>query len=100
MSGTKPAYVIAEVEVTDPAGFQEYVAAALPTLVPYKARLTVRDRPDVREGHPSAGDIVIVQFDSIEDARAWYESAAYQQAIPMRQKSASTRLFIVEAAAP
>ena len=40
MQGKRPAYVIAEVEVTDPAVFEEYVAKAVPTLADYNARLS------------------------------------------------------------
>ena len=42
MPEKRPAYVIAEVEITDPAGFQDYVAKAIPTLAGYSARLIVR----------------------------------------------------------
>ena len=96
MSGKRPAYVIAEVEVTDPAVFQEYVAQAVPTLAPYNARLIVRAQPDTKEGARSVGEIVIVAFDSMEDAQSWYHAAEYTAAIPVRQRASNTRLMIVE----
>ena len=91
-----PAYVIAEVEVTDPAGFQDYVAKAVPTLAGYNARLMVRSKAHSKEGTAPVGDIVIVAFDSLDEAERWYHGVAYGEAIPMRQRSANTRLFIVE----
>ncbi len=96
MADKRPAYVIAEVEITDPAAFQDYVAQAVPTLAPFGGRIIANNPPDAKEGAPSAGNIVIAMFDSMEDAQAWYHSAAYGPAIKMRQRAANTRLFIVE----
>jgi len=96
MPSKRPAYVIAEVEITDPAGFQDYVAQAIPTLAGYNARLLTRAKPRSKEGTAPVGDIVIVAFDSLEEAERWYHGAAYGAAIPLRQRSANTRLFIVE----
>ncbi len=96
MAEKRPAYVIAEVEVTDEAGFRDYVAAATPTLAPYNARLIVRSKADSKEGTIPRGDVVVVAFDSLDDAQRWYASAAYSKTIPLRQRSANSRLFIVE----
>ena len=96
MQGKRPAYVIAEVEVTDPAVFQEYVAKAVPTLAAYNARMIVRGKPRAKEGTQPVGDIVVLEFDSLEDAERWYSTAPYSETIPLRQRSANTRLFIVE----
>jgi uncharacterized protein (DUF1330 family) len=96
MPDKKPAYVIAEVEVTDPAGFQDYVTKAMPTLAGTSARLLTRSNPKSKEGTAPVGDIVIVAFDSLEEAERWYHSAEYTDAIPLRQRAANSRLFIVE----
>ena len=96
IQGKRPAYIIAEVEVTDPAVFQDYVATAGPTLAAYNARLIVRGKPRAKEGTQPVGEIVVVEFDSLEDAERWYSTPPYSDAIPMRQRSANTRLFIVE----
>jgi uncharacterized protein (DUF1330 family) len=96
MPDKRPAYVIAEVEITDPAGFQDYVAKAVPTLAEYNARLIVRSKARSKEGTAPVGEIVIVAFGSVEDAERWYASPSYSAAIPLRQRSANTRLFIVE----
>ena len=96
MPEKRPAYVIAEVEITDPTGFQNYVAEAIPTLAGYSARLVARSKAHSKEGTAPVGEIVVVAFDSLEEAERWYGSAAYGKAIPMRQRSANTRLFIIE----
>ena len=96
MADKRPAYVIAEVEITDAAGFQEYVSKAVPTLAPAKARIIARSKPISKEGTAPVGEIVIVAFESLEDAQRWYSSSPYSDTIPIRQRSANTRLFIVE----
>jgi len=91
-----PAYVIAEVEVTDPAGFQQYVAKVPPTLTPYHGQTAARGKPDTKEGAPPNGSVVVLAFDNLANAEGWYGSAAYRELIPMRQRSSKTRLYIVE----
>jgi uncharacterized protein (DUF1330 family) len=91
-----PAYVVAEVHVTDPAGFTEYVKQLPATLAPYHAKTLVRGLADAREGAPPEGQVVILQFNSLRDANQWYASPAYQAIIPLRQKSATTRVYIVD----
>ena len=93
---TTPAYVIAEVEITDPAVFSEYVAKAGPTLAAYNARLIVRGKARAKEGPQPVGEIVVVEFDSLADAERWYGTPPYRELIALRQRSANTRLFIVE----
>jgi len=92
----KPAYVIAEVEVTDPTVFQDYVAKAGPTLGPHQAQFLARSKAVSKEGTAPAGEIVVLRFESLEAAERWYNSAEYSAAIPLRQRSANTRLFIIE----
>ena len=96
MADKKPAYVIAEVEVTDVAAFQDYVAKAVPTLGAHKAQFLARSKAVSKEGTAPVGEIVVVRFDSLEEAQRWYDSAEYAAAIPLRQRSANTRLYIIE----
>ena len=91
-----PGYVIGEVEITDPAAFQEYGAKVGATLTPYNAKLIVRGKPAAKEGPVPVGVIVVLEFASLADAEAWYHSPAYQAVIPLRQRAANSRLFIVE----
>ena len=96
MPDKKPAYVIAEVEVTDLAAFQDYVTKAVPTLGPHKAQFLARAKAVSKEGTAPVGEIVMLRFDSLEAAERWYHSAEYGAAIPLRQRAANTRLFIIE----
>jgi uncharacterized protein (DUF1330 family) len=96
MPDKKPAYVIAEVEVTDPNAFADYVAKAVPTLGEYNARFVARSKAHSKEGTAPVGEIVLLAFDSLADAERWYGSPSYTVCIPLRQRAANTRLFIIE----
>jgi uncharacterized protein (DUF1330 family) len=95
-----PGYIIAEVEVTDPATIQKYVAKLPETLAPFNHHYVVRGgKTQSLEGEPPKG-IVIIAFDSAEKAREWYESPAYEAIKPLRLSAAKSRLFIAEGIAP
>lgn len=51
------------------------------------------------EGEPPKG-IAVIAFDSVENARAWYDSPAYQAIKSIRLSSTKGRMFIVEGVAP
>jgi len=91
-----PAYVIAEVEVTDPAVFGDYAAKAGATLAAHKGRLLVGGKATAKEGAIPVGNIVMIEFPNLAAAEAWYASADYGPLIPLRQRSANSRLMIVE----
>jgi len=95
-----PAYVIAEVDVTDPATMQKYGEKVPETLAPFEHHYVVRGgKTQSLEGEPPKR-IIVIAFDSAEKARAWYDSPAYAAIKPLRQSSAKSRLFIAEGLAP
>jgi len=98
---TPPGYVIAEVEVTDPAGMQKYGAKVPETMAPFNHRYLVRsNKIQALEGEPPGGGVVVIAFDSAEKAREWYDSPAYAAIRPIRQSAAKSRIFVVEGIAP
>jgi uncharacterized protein (DUF1330 family) len=98
---TPPGYVVAEVEVTDPATMQKYGEKVPKTLAPFNHRYLVRsNKIQALEGEPPKGGVVVIAFDSAEKARAWYDSPAYAAIRPIRQSAAKSRIFIVEGLAP
>jgi uncharacterized protein (DUF1330 family) len=96
----KPAFVIAEVQVTDPAAFKAYAARVPATLKPHNGRVIVRGKPIAKEGEAPKGDLVVVAFDSLADAQKWYSTPPYRDLIPERQKAATSRVYIVEGLPP
>jgi uncharacterized protein (DUF1330 family) len=89
-------YVIAEVEVTDPTGYQFYVDKVMPTLAAHHGKLLVLGKANAKEGPIPVGNIVVLEFPSLAAAEGWYHSPEYAEAIPLRQRAANSRLFIVE----
>ncbi|MFZ0819148.1 MAG: DUF1330 domain-containing protein [Candidatus Acidiferrales bacterium] len=95
-----PGYVIAEVDVTDPASMQKYGEKIPETMAPFNHHYVIRGgKPQPLEGEwPKS--VVVIAFDSLEKAREWYDSPAYQAIKPIRQAAAKSRLCIVEGVAP
>ena len=91
------AYVIAEVEVTDPGKFEEYRKLVPPTIEAFGGRYVVRGGAiDGREGDWQPKRIVVIEFDDMERAKAWHDSDLYAPARALREASASTRMIVVE----
>ena len=98
---TAPGYVIAEVEVMDPATMNKYGEKVPETLAPFNHHYVVRSaKIQALEGEPPKGGVVVIAFDSVERAREWYDSPAYAAIRPIRQSAAKSRIFIVEGVVP
>lgn len=94
------AYVIAEVEVHDSEAYKTYQAPTAASVARHGGRFIVRGGPtEALEGAPTKR-IVVLEFDSVEAARRWYHSPDYAAARTIREKAATSRLFIVEGAPP
>ena len=99
---TPPAYIIAEVEVTDRAAFQKYAEKVPETLAPFRGSFhyVVRGgKTQALEGQPPKS-IVVLAFDSTEKALAWYNSPAYEAIKPIRQGASVSRLLMAEGLPP
>ena len=95
-----PAYYISEFELTDPEGIRPYSAAVESTFTPFGGRYVVRGGKVVSlEGAP-AKRVIMIAFPSLEQAQAWYDSPAYRSILPVRHKSATSRVFIMDGFAP
>lgn len=91
------AYIIADVRVFDQAGFAKYREAAFPTVGQYGAKpLIVDGKVEQLEGDWNPERLVVVEFDSVEHAKQWYQSPEYSAAIPLRQQAATTNILLVE----
>ncbi len=94
---TPPGYVIAEAEITDPAALQDYGKKIAETLAPFNHHYIVStSRIQALEGDPPKSRVVIIEFESMQKAREWYDSPAYAAIRPIRQNAAKSRVFIVE----
>ena len=88
------AYFIAQYVVKDPKLYREYQIAGGPTMQAHGGELVSFDiASETIEGAPPGPVTVVVKFESTAAAKAWYGSAAYQEALPKRL--ASTQGFAV-----
>jgi uncharacterized protein (DUF1330 family) len=89
-------YVIAELEVTDPALYETYRPMAAAAIAAFGGRYLVRGGdPEVLEGDDPARRSVILEFESRERAVEWYNSPQYEAAKQIRQKSTKTKAVIL-----
>ncbi len=93
------AYVIADVDVTDPELFAEYRKLVSPIVEMYGGRYIVRGgESEVIEGDGTPHRTVVIEFDSLARAKQWYHSPEYAPAKEMRFRSANTSLIVVDGA--
>jgi uncharacterized protein (DUF1330 family) len=94
-----PAYVIADVDVTNPAGYEPYRPLAAASIARFGGRFIVRGgAADLLEGAPAPGRTVVIEFPDADTAKRWYFSDEYQQALKIRQANSTARVILVEGA--
>ncbi len=92
-----PAYVIADVTVTDPATMEEYRTHVPATLAKYGGRFIVRGGAhSTVEGDWKPSRLVVLEFPTMADARRWYDSEEYRDPKAMRIRAGHTNLVMVE----
>jgi uncharacterized protein (DUF1330 family) len=93
------AYVIGEIEITDPATYDEYRKQVLPVLQKYGGKFLARGGAVTPlEGGWNPKRLVIVEFESTAKALEWYNSTDYAPAKALRHKSSTGKQIIVEGA--
>ena len=100
---TQPAakgYVIAEIAVTDPATYEIYKPKAAALIAKFGGRYLVRGgSAQSLEGDAPPGRIVVLEFASVAAAMAFEKSPEYEEVAKIRQRSARSRVFVVEGTA-
>ncbi len=95
-----PAYVIAEVEITNPDGYKEYASTVPATVAQYGGRFLVRGgKSHVLEGEWPERRRVVIEFPSVEAARKWWDSPEYAKPKALRRANSKGRLLLIEGAA-
>jgi uncharacterized protein (DUF1330 family) len=94
------AYVVAEVQVTDPAVYEEYRKLVPATIAKYGGKYLVRGGAvETKEGTWQPKRLVVLEFASMDQARRWYQSPEYAPALALRAKAARSKVLVVEGAA-
>ena len=92
-----PGYVIAEVEITDPAAYDEYRKLVPATVEKYGGKYVVRGGAiETREGGWAPSRLVVLEFASVDQARRWHDSPEYRPARDIRQRASNTKMIIAE----
>ena len=91
------AYVIVDVEVTDPVKFAEYGGLVPGTVEKYGGKYLVRGGTIEKiEGKWEPTRVVVIEFESVEQAKRWYDSDEYSGPKQLRREASKANLLIVE----
>lgn len=91
------AYIVVEIDVKDPAVFEEYKKLSPATIKQYGGKYLARGgATEVLEGEWKPKRLVILQFDSMDQARTWYNSPEYTHAKEFRQRSSEGRMVLID----
>ena len=93
------AYVVGEIEVTDPTVYEEYRKQVPASVAKYGGKFVVRGgRSEALEGGWAPKRLVVLEFPSMDQALKWYRSPEYQPLIALRQRGSRGKLVAVEGA--
>lgn len=91
------AYVLVDIVVSNSEAYERYKKLAPPSIAAYGGRYLVRGgAKEVLEGSWELNRFVILEFDSMERARAWWASPEYAPAKALRVASADSKMILVE----
>jgi uncharacterized protein (DUF1330 family) len=91
------AYMVGQIEVEDPEGYEAYSKDVLPTITAFGGRFLVRGGKMTKiEGEWPFSRAVVIEFPSREAAEGWYRSPAYQKLLPLRLKASRGNFIIVD----
>jgi uncharacterized protein (DUF1330 family) len=92
-----PAYVLADVQITDPDRYKDYAAHTPASIAKHGGRWVVRGgETQVLEGEWNPGRIVVIEFPDVEAALGWFNSDEYQELAAIRREASTARLLVVE----
>ena len=92
-----PAYVIVDIQVHDPAKFEDYKKIGPPSIAAYGGKYLARGgATEILDGTWKPERCVLIEFPNMERAREWYNSKEYAEGIKVRHASAKSQFLLVE----
>jgi len=92
-----PAYIIVDVEIHNPKEYENYRMMVPPTLEKYQGKFIVRGgKTESLEGGWDPKRIVVLEFPSVELAKSWWASDEYAPAKALRERTAKSKMILVE----
>jgi uncharacterized protein (DUF1330 family) len=96
-----PAYAIVLVEVTDQEQYKQYTQATPPVIAQFGGKFIVRGgRTVTLEGEEEKRRVVVIEFPSVEQVHAFYQSEEYQRVKKLRIGAASMTFIVAEGYSP
>ena len=90
-------YIVGAISVTDPELYQQYAAQVPDVIASFGGRYLIRGGAvEPLEGDWSPDRAVVLEFDSPDDARAFYRSPQYQELVAVRQRASTGSLVLVD----
>lgn len=90
------AYVIVDIEINNPEEYQGYIKMSPASIAAYGGKFLARGgKTEVLEGNWVPKRLVILEFESVEKAKAWLESAEYKPARQIRHRTANTNMVVI-----
>lgn len=91
------AYVIVDIDVHEPVGYEEYKQLAPPAVELYGGKYIARGgKTETLEGDWSPSRLVILQFENSDQAKKWLNSDEYRDARALRHKTANSQMVVIE----
>jgi uncharacterized protein (DUF1330 family) len=95
------AYIVVEVDVKDPERYADYQAMVPASLELYGGKFLIRGGAvEKLEGDWEPSRFVVIEFDSVEQAKRWWDSDEYRQARNLRQETSESKMIVVEGCSP
>jgi uncharacterized protein (DUF1330 family) len=92
-----PAYVIIDIDVKDPVGYEEYKKQGAPTIIAYGGKPLARGgATEVLEGNWQPKRMVLLEFKNMIEAKKWWNSEEYNEAKKLRHKAALANVVLLE----
>ena len=93
----KKGYLIGQITITDPKKYQQYASETEKIIKSFGGRYLIRGAEQIiAEGTPQGNRDVVVEFDTLEKAKQFYESEEYAKIIDIRKKNSTGYILMVE----
>jgi uncharacterized protein (DUF1330 family) len=92
-----PAYIIVDITISDPVAYERYRQLAPPSIAAYGGRYLARGGAiEALEGDWSPSRLVVLEFESMDRARAWWRSPEYAPAKALRFQCAEADMLLIQ----
>ena len=90
-------YLVADMRISDAELFREFVEAVPPTVEKYAGRYLIRGgKFEVAQGDWTPDRVVVIEFGSMDQAKAWYDSPEFEGPKQTLARSSNSNFIFVE----